>query len=771
MKDEILKNLNEEQKKAVTHENGPLLILAGAGSGKTRVLTRRIAYLIEECGINPWSILALTFTNKAAKEMRERVDALLGGDSESIWVSTFHSVCVRILRRFIEAIGYDRKFTIYDTDDTKAVMKNVLKELNIDNKKFPERSFLAAISKAKNNLISAERFSAVSGYGMEKDLYKKVYAEYEKRMKSNNALDFDDLLVKTVELFEKNEDVLDYYRRRFRYILVDEYQDTNYVQFRLLKLLANHINEDGELERNLCVVGDDDQSIYKFRGADIYNILNFENEYPGAKVIKLEENYRSTGNILEAANGVIRNNSERKDKRLWTEKGSGASITSTRYTDGYREAEGIASIINKTVEAGKAGYSDIAVLYRTNAQSRTVEEKLIFNSIPYKLIGGVNFYGRREIKDILAYFRAINNIDDDVQVRRILNVPRRGIGAATEEKIAEYAAENGMSFFEAARRVEYIPGLARSKAKVESFVSFIEAKRRAFSEEGISISKEAEELISEIGYIDELAAENTDEAQARIENIEELISKIVSFEKENEELLEDETVLEKFLSDVSLVADIDMVEDGAETVTLMTLHAAKGLEFPIVFICGMEEGLFPSYMSLSSGDDGELEEERRLCYVGITRAKEKLYLSYAGKRILRGTEQYNRPSRFLDEIPPHLVSENGERGSEIRNETVGRNGDFSSERRFSGGMGLKKESFGGGKNLFYNNPYIQKGFGGENVKNNEELMTGDRVTHIKFGSGAVTGISADGEQITVKFDNEKFGVRKMKTAFSGLKKA
>ena len=545
----ILDNLNPEQRKAVVHENGPLLILAGAGSGKTRVLTRRIAYLIKEYGVSPWNILALTFTNKAAKEMRERVNELLNEEAGDIWVSTFHSACVKILRRFIDKIGYDRRFNIYDTDDTKAVIKQVLKSLNIDSKKFSEKTCLNIISNAKNDFIDAEKFAANSSFGADKDVFARVYLEYEKRMKNNNALDFDDILVKTVELLQTDVDTLEYYQRRFRYILVDEYQDTNIVQFKLLKMLANFVNQDGEIENNLCVVGDNDQSIYTFRGADIRNILNFEKIYPSCLVIKLEENYRSTGNILEAANGVISNNTMRKDKKLWTSKEGGASLSYKTYDTGDREAEGVTNIIRRTVEAGKADYSDIAVLYRTNAQSRAVEEKLVYDNIPYKLYGGTNFYSRREIKDILAYLKVINNPKDDTQVRRILNVPKRGIGSTTEDRIADYAVEKDISFFEACMRVGAIPGLSRAVTKVEKFVAYVEAKIREFSETK-NLKNEIETLIEEIEYIEGLRLENTDEARGRIDNIYELINKVAVFELGKQD--EGSAKLADFLAEVSL---------------------------------------------------------------------------------------------------------------------------------------------------------------------------------------------------------------------------
>ena len=763
----ILDNLNPEQKKAVVHENGPLLILAGAGSGKTRVLTRRIAYLIKEYGVSPWNILALTFTNKAAREMRERVDELIDEGAENIWVSTFHSACVKMLRRFIDRIGYERSFNIYDTDDTKAVMKQVLKSLNIDNKKFPEKTCLNIISNAKNDFIDAEEFAANSRFGADKDVYSRVYLEYEKRMKSNNALDFDDILVKTVELFQADKDTLEYYQRRFRYILVDEYQDTNIVQFKLLKLLANFVNEDGEIEHNLCVVGDDDQSIYKFRGADIRNILNFEKIYPGSLVIKLEENYRSTANILEAANGVISNNKKRKNKRLWTNKESGASISYRTYDTGEREADGVTNIIRQTVKEKKANYSDIAVLYRTNAQSRAIEEKFVYNNIPYKIYGGTNFYSRKEIKDILAYLKTIHNIKDDTQVRRILNVPKRGIGTATEDRIAEYAAEKEISFFEACMRVQSIPGLSRAVTKVEKFVAFIGAKIREFKDTN-SFKAEVEALIDETGYVEELKAEGTDEALSRLDNIDEFINKVAVFELGQKD--SGDIMLDSFLEDVSLATDADNkdAENGsADKVMLMTLHSAKGLEFKIVFIIGMEEGLFPSRMTIFANDESELEEERRLCYVGITRAMEKLYISNAAARMLRGDILWNPPSRFIGEIPEYLLSggRNPDTTRQKRNESL-----YAGEKNSSWKNNLEPGSFSSGKkNLFSGNPYISKGFGGE-TKTSDAVKTGDRVSHAKFGEGEVINLVKEEDTVSVKFDNETYGIRKLKLNMAGLKK-
>lgn len=746
----ILDDLNDVQKEAVLHHKGPLLILAGAGSGKTRVLTRRIAYLIEAYGVSPWNILALTFTNKAAIEMRDRVDDILDQRADHIWVSTFHSACVKILRRFIDEIGYDKRFSIYDTDDTKTLMKGVLKSLNIDNKIYPEKAVLSIISKAKNRMKNAEDFAKELGEGSGRDPIARAFFLYEKKMRENNALDFDDLLLKTVELFEKSESCLSYYRRRFQYLLVDEYQDTNQVQFRLLQLLAHHENEEGEVEHNLCVVGDDDQSIYKFRGADIRNILNFEKEYPSTRVIKLEENYRSTGNILAAANGVIKNNSERKQKTLWTRKEGGAFLSHTRYSNGYREAEGIVKLIQKEREKGRK-YSDIAVLYRMNAQSLLIEEKLILWGLPYKIVGGVNFYSRKEIKDILAYLKVFSNPDDDIQIRRILNVPKRGIGKASEEKVAAFAEEQGLSFYEAAKRASEIGSLKRAASKISDFINFIDEKRSLFFDEEASLLEAVRVLLEEIGYIDDLRLEGTEEAESRIENIEELMNKIVVFDEEDEDDGETDK-LWRFLSEVSLVSDIDNSDMDADSVTLMTLHSAKGLEFPVVFIPGMEEGVFPSYRAMDCEDEGELEEERRLCYVGLTRAMEKLYLSSSIVRMFRGQEQMNRPSRFLKEIPIHLLKEEAENGPIIRE----RKKLFSEEKKEKKEMGL------------FNNPYISLGL--PKTAETVELSPGDRVSHMKFGVGTVLSLSPDQANITVSFDNEGFGERTMKKAFAGLKK-
>ena len=649
----IYDTLNEQQREAVYCTDGPLLILAGAGSGKTRVLTHRIAYLIEEKGVNPWNILAITFTNKAAGEMRERVDNLVGFGSESIWVSTFHSTCVRILRRHIDRLGYDTNFTIYDTDDQKTLMKDVCKLVEIDTKVYKERNLLAAISSAKNEMISAQEYALNAQGDFGKEKIAKVYQEYEKQMHANNALDFDDLLVKTVQLFETQPDVLENYQERFRYIMVDEYQDTNTVQFQLVSLLAGKY-------RDLCVVGDDDQSIYKFRGANIKNILNFEQEFPDATVIKLEQNYRSTGNILDAANAVISNNVGRKDKQLWTDNGEGEKIKFCQFDTGYDEAEYIADDIEREVRNG-ASYNDHAILYRTNAQSRLFEERFVAQNIPYKIVGGVNFYARREIKDVLAYLKTIDNGKDDLAVRRIINVPKRGIGLTTINRIQESAASRGIGFYDALLGLDLIPGVARGAAKLEGFVALIEYFKGVA--ETLSLSDLLQEVIDKTGYIESLEAEGKEESETRIENIDELRSKVAVYEESCLDQDEKPT-LSGFLEEVALVADIDSLDEEQDYVVLMTLHSAKGLEFPHVYLAGMEDGLFPSYMTVTSDDREDMEEERRLCYVGITRAEQKLTMTSAMRRMVRGETQYNKVSRFMKEIPLELL-DNGNRSSKM----------------------------------------------------------------------------------------------------------
>ena len=623
--------LNPMQREAVFHTEGPLLVLAGAGSGKTRVLTHRIAYLIEEKQVAPWNIMAITFTNKAAAEMRERVDKIVGEGAEAIWVSTFHSSCVRILRRFIDRLGYDTNFTIYDGDDQKTLMKQVLKKMQADPKQFKERAVLSRISAAKNDRITADEFEQQAGADFREKKIAQIYREYQKELKKNNALDFDDLLVKTVELFEANADVLEYYQDKFRYIMVDEYQDTNLVQFKLVDLLAKKY-------RNICVVGDDDQSIYKFRGANIENILSFEKAFPGARVIKLEQNYRSTQSILNAANEVIRHNRGRKDKTLWTANDEGPKVRFRQYDTAYEEADAIIRDIEREKEEKNAEYSDFAVLYRTNAQSRLLEEKCIYYSIPYRLVGGVNFYQRKEIKDILCYLKTIANGRDDLAVQRVINVPKRGIGATSIGKVTIYASANGMSFYDALLRVRGVPTIGKAADKIEKFTEQIENFRSRLS--ALSIPELIEAILEETGYKKDLEAEGEIEGETRLQNVEELVNKATGYMSTAEE-----PTLDGFLEEVALVADVDSLDESENRIVLMTLHGAKGLEFPYVYLSGMEDGLFPSSMSIFSDDKDAIEEERRLCYVGITRAEKELTLTAARQRMVNGETRFAKISR------------------------------------------------------------------------------------------------------------------------------
>ena len=699
---------------------------------------------MDEKGVNPWNILAITFTNKAAQEMRERVDKLVGFGSESIWVSTFHSACVRILRRHIDNLGYDTNFTIYDTDDQKSLMKDVCRKMNIDTKIYKERSLLAQISHAKDELLTPDdmEMKAAGDYNMKK--VASVYREYQAALRKNNALDFDDLIVKTVELFEKCGAVLEYYQERFKYIMVDEYQDTNTAQFKFISLLAQRY-------QNLCVVGDDDQSIYKFRGANIGNILGFEHVFPDARVIRLEQNYRSTKNILNAANQVIANNTERKAKNLWTENEEGSKVHFRQFLNAYEEAEYVAGEIGKLKRNGLGNYRDCAILYRTNAQSRIFEEKFIAANIPYKLVGGVNFYARKEIKDLLCYLKTINNARDDLAVQRIINVPKRGIGATTLGRVQDYADNMGISLYEALRVAEEVPSIGRSLSKIDGFVTFIQMlKSKA---DVLTVEEILQEVIDSTGYVAELEAEDTEESRARIENIDELISKTVAYQEAMEEQNQSAT-LSGFLEEVALVADIDTVDPDQDYVLLMTLHSAKGLEFPKVFMVGMEDGIFPSHMTISYGDDGEMEEERRLCYVGITRAMKDLTLTCAQQRMIRGETQYNRVSRFVREIPRELV----DLGHTIQEkkpkveELIPTPAKYSKMKEILQGRNYKPREF-----------KVTKA-------NSLDYEVGDTVRHIKFGVGIVKEIVEGGRdyEVTVEFD--KVGVKKMFASFAKLKK-
>ena len=783
----IYDTLNPMQKEAVLHTEGPLLILAGAGSGKTRVLTHRIAYLIEEKEVNPWNILAITFTNKAAGEMRERVDSLVGFGAESIWVSTFHSTCVRILRRYIEHLGYTTSFSIYDSDDQKTLMKQVFKTLDIDTKQYKERSVLGIISSAKDKLISPEEFLLNAGQDFRQKKVGEIYREYQNQLKKNNALDFDDLIVKTVELFQNDSQILDYYQERFRYIMVDEYQDTNTAQFKLISLLASKYG-------NLCVVGDDDQSIYRFRGADIENILSFEQTFPGARVIKLEQNYRSTQNILDAANGVIRHNRGRKEKSLWTANGTGDEILFKQFDDARDEADYIA----RQIRDSEFSYQDQAVLYRTNAQSRLLEERCIFYNVPYRLVGGVNFYQRKEIKDILAYLKTVANGVDDLSVLRIINVPKRGIGATSMGRVTMFASEHGMSLYSALREARMVPGLGKAVEKIGRFISQMECFRAMAQSEEYSIQDLIEAILEETGYEEELKAEGEIEAETRMENIQELINKAAAYEEDSQH-----PSLDEFLEQVALVADIDNVDSSEDRVTLMTLHSAKGLEFPKVYLAGMEDGLFPGMMAVSSDDPTDMEEERRLCYVGITRAKKELVITAARKRMTHGETRYCKPSRFVEEIPAELLKEErlepvlgSARGADSFGGASGRFGageeglpwnqpgsgtvstfgkGYNAYASKTTGFGTANAGFKGSKGglgsgqSFGTNPGFGKSF---TVQKEASLdyKEGDRVHHDRFGDGTVKEIvdGARDYEVTVEFDTG--GQRKMMACFAKLKK-
>ena len=734
----IYDTLNNEQREAVFCTEGPLLMLAGAGSGKTRSLTHRIAYLIEEKGVAPWNILAITFTNKAAQEMRERVDALVGYGSEDIWISTFHATCSRILRRHIDLLGYDRNFTIYDASDQKSLMKEVLKEMKIDTKQFPERSVMSEISSAKNEYKSPLDYRNEYGSNFRNQRIADIYEHYQKRLKENNALDFDDLLVKMVDLFQTNPDVLEHYQDRFQYIMVDEYQDTNTVQFLLVSLLAKKY-------RNLCVVGDDDQSIYKFRGANIYNILNFEKVFPDAQVIRLEQNYRSTQNILNAANGVIANNKGRKEKKLWTENQKGELVHFKQYDTEYDEADGVVSRINFLAMRG-VQYKDMAILYRTNAQSRIFEEKLKQKNIPYAIVRGISFYDRKEIKDLMSYLKVVDSGMDDLSVKRIINVPKRGIGQTTINRLQEFAILNQMSFLDAVFNADEIPEVTRALAKLHKFADMIEEFREYASEH--EISELLEHILDVTQYRAELEAEGTDESISRLEDIEELFNDIAYYEEEEENPNLRDFLAEKDM--YTLNAGIDNLEDENNKVLLMTLHNAKGLEFNNVFLGGMEEGVFPGFGAMMSGDESEIEEERRLCYVGITRAKERLFLSAAKRRMLRGQTQYNRRSRFIDEIPGQYL-DTEQRVSEQR---VVKNTERPAKYQYGAKAGK---------------PYNLSDF---KVKPVGELdyQVGDRVKHIKFGEGTVQEITKGGRDFEVAVEFDRVGRKKMFASFAKLKK-
>lgn len=767
----IYDTLNREQKEAVLHTEGPLLLLAGAGSGKTRCLTHRIAYLIDEMGVKPWNILAITFTNKAAGEMRERVDALVGFGADQVWVSTFHSLCVRILRRHIDRLGFENGFTIYDTDDQKTVMKGICKRMCIDTKVYKEKALLGAISSAKDNLTGVAQYELEAAGDVGRAVYAKVYREYQETMKKNNALDFDDIIVKTVELFRNCPEILDSYQDRFQYIMVDEYQDTNTAQFELVRLLAQKY-------RNLCVVGDDDQSIYRFRGANIRNILDFEKYFPEAAVIKLEQNYRSTQFILDAANAVIRNNQGRKDKALWTDRGAGNQVHFRQFDSAYEEAEFIADDVCRKVRSGAESYKTCAVLYRTNAQARLLEERMIMEGVPYNVVGGTNFYARAEIKDILAYLKTIDNGRDEVAVRRIVNIPKRGIGAVTLEKIADYAEMRDIGLYGAMELADEIMSLGKASAKIRPFVQLIEKFRRASTE--LTVAELIREIVEGIGYEEYLKDNDDETAEDRLANVDELVNKAVTFQETHES-----AGLTEFLAEVALVADIDNVENSDDRVLLMTLHSAKGLEFSSVYLAGLEDGLFPGQAALWNNNPEDIEEERRLAYVGITRAMNDLTLTCARSRMLRGETQYNPVSRFVREIPEEYLEEKGTSGRRpMRDREV-----------LEDMMGLGGRGAGSGAADFRpkailrprvtasaDKPFIAKGIGSLNqlagiskgvpvqLSGALDYEVGDRVSHIKYGEGTVLALVKEPRDYKVTVGFDKAGQKVMYASFAKLKR-
>lgn len=735
--DKLLNGLNPQQQNAVKATDGPLLIMAGAGSGKTRVLTHRIAYLMVEKGVNPYNILAITFTNKAAREMRERIQNMMGGAAEQIWISTFHSMCVRILRRDIDRIGFNRNFTIIDTTDQQSVIKGILKDKNLDPKKFDPRAILGSISSAKNELITPEEFAKTTG-----DYYQQVvsdvYTEYQKRLRRNQALDFDDLIMITIQLFQRVPEVLEYYQRKFQYIHVDEYQDTNRAQYMLVKLLAARF-------RNLCVVGDSDQSIYRWRGADIANILSFEKDYPNAQVILLEQNYRSTKRILLAANEVIGRNMNRKPKNLWTENSEGSKIFYYRADSEQGEAQFVVGKIKELMKKGNRKLSDVAILYRTNAQSRVMEEVLLKSNIDYSIVGGIKFYDRKEIKDILAYLRLIANPDDDISLQRVINVPKRGIGSGSIDKIANFANLHDMTMFEALESVELIglsPKTTKSTAEFRDLI-----KNYTQMQEYLSVTELVEEILEKSGYREMLLAEKSIEAQSRLENLEEFLSVTKNFEAGSED-----KSLVAFLTDLALVADIDKLDDDgekADTVVLMTLHSAKGLEFPVVFLIGLEEGVFPHSRSLM--EEAEMEEERRLAYVGITRAEEELFITNAQMRTLFGRTNMNQPSRFIKEIPEELLDglqPVQKAGSPFGNSSFGSAPSRQQQRR----------------------PVIRPAV---NTTGGDEIAwkVGDKAEHGKWGTGTVVSVKGEGEGIELDIAFPKpIGIKRLLAKFAPIKK-
>ncbi|MEC0241489.1 DNA helicase PcrA [Paenibacillus dokdonensis] len=766
---QAIKKLNPPQQQAVEATEGPLLILAGAGSGKTRVLTHRIAYLIATRKAPPWGVLAITFTNKAAREMQERVTKLVGNEGRDIWVSTFHSMCVRILRKDIDRIGFNSNFTILDSTDQLSLVRNCMKDLNLDTKKFEPKAVLSLISTAKNELITPAQYEQKAGDYIE-SIAAKVYTMYQRRMKSNNSLDFDDLIMSTIQLFKEVPEVLDFYQKKFQYIHVDEYQDTNRAQYMLCRMLA-----DGH--HRICVVGDSDQSIYRWRGADISNILNFEEDYPEARTILLEQNYRSTSTILHAANEVIKQNGGRKPKKLWTDQGDGDKIKVYRADSEHDEGYFVTSEISKNVKLNKS-YQDHAILYRTNAQSRVIEEILIKSDIPYQIVGGIKFYDRKEIKDILGYLRLISNPDDDLSLARVINVPKRGIGDTTVAKLGAAAAERGTSIFQALAVVDDLGFAGRTRNALVEFYDMIAALNQMV--EYLSVTELTEKILEMSQYRIEMQRENTIESRSRLENIDEFLSVTMEFEKNN-----DDKSLVSFLTDLALIADIDSVndeeEDKSDAVILMTMHSAKGLEFPVVFIVGMEEGVFPHSRAFS--DNEELEEERRLAYVGITRAEQQLFLSCAQMRTLFGRTTANPPSRFLDEIPEELKEETGvardryRRGGNIggsygsRGLGSGSGSNFGRNADNSSLSGSTATASGSQSKVTVTTSVPHQAAAVGSTADLTALKAGDKVSHGKWGTGTVVSVKGSGNdtELQIAFP-APVGVKRLLAGFAPITK-
>ena len=754
----LLEGMNERQKEAVQHTQGPLLIMAGAGSGKTRVLTHRMAYILAEEEVHPWNILAITFTNKAAREMKERVSQLVGSQAEDMWVSTFHSMCVRILRRDIELLGYQRSFTICDPSEQQTAMKRILKKLDIDSEKYDYRMILNRISQAKNDLEDVEEFSKkYTGYV--EQIIAKCYREYQKELAKSMTLDFDDLIMLTVQLFQKYPETLHYYQQKFQYIHVDEYQDTNHAQYRLVTMLAKKF-------KNICVVGDADQSIYGWRGADMSNILEFEKDYQNAKVVLLEQNYRSTKTILQAANHVIENNVNRKVKRLWTENEEGQAITYYRAQSEQDEGRYVLSQIQSLLRDGYH-YDDFAILYRTNAQSRVMEENLLKSNIPFRLVGGQRFFERLEIKDLLAYLRLIVNSQDDLSFRRIVNSPKRGIGATSLAKLSDFAEVYQFSLLEASLQTTLSPLSGKAAKALEKFATTIEELRKM--QEFLSISEFVEQVIEKTGYLTSLEQQHTMEADARIENIQEFISVAKQFEQDRLEEESEESPLLQFLTDLSLVSDVDSDDGDGRMVTLMTLHAAKGLEFPVVFIIGLEEGIFPSSRSIMEHDD--VEEERRLAYVGITRAEQKLFLTNAYSRLLYGRTQTNRPSRFVLEIGEELFDS---KQQQSYGSTSRQTASFGSKTSSSGSLfdKYREKSQATAYQPKVVQPFSIQPVRKQIVAANDGAVwkVGDKVMHKKWNVGTVVKVTGEGtnQEIDVAFAG--MGIKRLLASFAPIKR-